>query len=104
MSVVAIYRCSGTKLSASRESQNLCLASYNTAIAMMQVFIPRNSVIIYFALTFAISWTGALIGAAPALIRAETLTKQRGFLLFRPFISGHKSHLMLHLMLAESMD
>jgi hypothetical protein len=54
----------------------------------MQVFTRGNSVIIYFALTFAISWTGALIVAAPALIRGETLTKQGGILLFPVMILG----------------
>src|SRR5215469_5724562 len=55
--------------------------------------LTRYGVGIYFVLTFALSWSAALIVLAPALARGETLSKPGGILLFPlmilwPCISG----------------
>lgn len=48
----------------------------------------RRPVLTYFLLTFAISWAGALLVAAPALLRGHALSKQGGILMFPVMLLG----------------
>jgi hypothetical protein len=47
-----------------------------------EAMIRRYPVVAYFALTFLISWTGALAVAAPHLIHHQPLPKMTGILMF----------------------
>jgi uncharacterized protein len=53
-----------------------------------EAIIRRYPVITYFALTFLISWTGALAVAAPHLVRHQPLPQMTGILMFPVMLLG----------------
>ena len=51
-------------------------------------FLRRHSVLAYFLMTFAISWLGALVVVAPALLRGHAVSKLSGILMFPAMLLG----------------
>ncbi len=50
--------------------------------------LRRHAVAIFFGLTFAVSWTAALLVSAPSLLRHEPLPRMTGLLMFPAMLLG----------------
>jgi membrane protease YdiL (CAAX protease family) len=66
----------------------LIMSSEPPVLANPDTISRRHPVLTYFALTFALSWMGALAVAAPNLIHDEPLPKMTGILMFPAMLLG----------------
>jgi membrane protease YdiL (CAAX protease family) len=64
------------------------MPSQPTIAHRQQTLVRKYPVAAYFVLTFAISWSGALVLAAPTLVRHESLPKLTGILMFPVMLLG----------------
>lgn len=57
-------------------------------MASSEPLLRRHPALVYFALTFAMSWSGALLLVAPHLLRGEPVSKTTGLIVFPVMLLG----------------
>jgi uncharacterized protein len=77
------------------------LSSQDSTSGRPETFIGRHPVTAYFALTFAVSWMGALAVAALHLKQGEPLPKMTGILMFPAMLLGPS---LVGIALTERLD